>query len=590
MRNSKIDYAIKKARISKRYKNIEVLNFSTYLNILARYLNEEYCNCDVEQTKQEVYEDIQYINKDYANLANLRGRYFQLIAAREIVNDREFIKNILEKVKNNGINEKEIMYTNNYNDNKETVVKQVWKGYLEVDKESLRTLEKYVENTKNKINTKGRLNSIEKRIKLFVGDPENIVNENIKYQIPIMEEELKQEIISIMEFLGRFFKKFNLFERYITKHSSNMIGINCPELKYELSTGEYDLDKIGLEELFTKEVLQKFDVDQLMVLNMFYQNRFSKEIASIGEAIFAIDTLDLWEKAKEEGKIELNAQQISALKDKINCLDNISSRLFEEIINQEMSKKEELQCDFKEVNISDKLERINRHSGKDYKFIFDNKLPESENRLEKDLPLYKQIANIRDNVYIIRENAFSTFLYSLIKQKSSKNFGVIKNEYVDGKLVNKLDSKYILIGVDYEGFNMPVKFHANKENLIDTLKTSIGNSIIQEYEGGEDFIVGEELISTNLLMPIQKPHKKAINEIYKQSKGKKNEKFISHIRFLKEPGIGKFPKHLMQAKNTPKGVKYVIKPKKYIDLETRKEYVLDENNNFIQHGGEIEFE
>ena len=137
---------------------------------------------------------------------------------------------------------------------------------------------------------------------------------------------------------------------------------------------------------------------------------------------------------------------------------------------------------------------------------------------------------------------------------------------------------------------MPIRLHINKSNLIDMLNLSFGNSIIQEYEGAEDFVVANELISTSLLMPIPKTHKKAINEIYKQSKGKKNERFISHIRFLKEPGMGKFPKHLMQAKNTPKGIKYIMKPKKYVDLQNGEEYRLDENNNFIQDGGELDFE
>lgn len=588
MRNPKIDYAIRKAKKDKNYNNIQITSFNSYINIVAKYLKENYSELKSEELSRVVFEDLDEINKEYTNLGNLKGRYFQLIAAREVVNDIDFIRSVLEKNNGKQIDENELMYTSNYNKNRENIIKQVWKGYLEVDPRSLREIERYAENNNNKKNHKPT--SLEKRINMFVGTPEKIVNENIKYQIPIMEEELKNEIIDILEFLGHFFEKFNLLDRYIIKHTSNMTAINCLDLKYKLSTGNFDLDNIGLKELFSRQVLEKLDVDRLMVLNMFYQNRFSKEIAAIGEAIFAVDTLDLWDKAKKDGRIGLTVDKLNVLKNKINCLDNISSRLFEEIINQESAKKEKTEADYKEVDISEKLSRINRHSGKEYKDIFDEKLPDSENYLERDLAVYKTVANIRDNVYLIRENSFLTFLYSLIKQKSSKNFGIIKDEYVDGKFVNTLNSKYVLIGIDYEGFNMPVKFHTNKENLIDTLKTSIGNSIIQEYEGGEDFVVGNELIATSLLMPIPKAHKKAINEIYKQSKGKKNEKFISHIRFLKEPGMGKFPKHLMQAKSTPKGIKYIMKPKKHIDLQNGQEYILDKNNNFVQDGGEVEFE
>ena len=588
MRNPKIDYAIRKARKDKNYNNIQITSFNTYINIIAKYLKDNYSELNAEELPRVVFEDLDEINKEYTNLGNLKGRYFQLIAAREVVNDSDFIKSVLEQNNGKTIDENELIYTSNYNKNRENIIKQVWKGYLEVDPRSLREIEKFAENNKNK--KEHKLTSLEKRINMFVGTPEKIVNENIKYQIPIMEEELKKELIDILEFLGRFFEKFNLLERYITKHSSNMAAINCLDLKYKLSTDKFELDNIGLKELFSKETLEKLDVDKLMVLNMFYQNRFSKEIAAIGEAIFAVDTLDLWDKAKNDGRIELTADKLNVLKNKINCLDNISSRLFEEIINQENAKKEKVKADYKEVDISEKLSRINRHSGKEYKDIFDEKLPESENYLERDLAVYKTVANIRDNVYIIRENSFLTFLYSLIKQKSSKNFGIIKNEYVDGKFVNTLISKYVLIGRDYEGLNMPMRLHVNKNNLIESLIAYLGTSKIQEYEGGEDFVVANELITTSVLMPIPKVHKKAINEIYKQSKGKKNEKFISHIRFLKEPGMGKYPKHLMQAKNTPKGIKYVMKPKKYVDLQNGEEYILDENNNFVQDGGELDFE
>lgn len=587
MRNPKIDYAIRKARKDKIYNNIQITSFSIYLNIVAKYLKENYSDLNSDEIQNIVFEDLDKTNRDYSYLGNLRGRYFQLIAAREVVKDKEFIKRTMKKLENTNIDEEDIIFNNDYFKNKENVIKQVWQGYLKVDKKSIRLLEEYVEKSQN---IKNKPKKLEKKAKMFIGKPEEIVEEILKYEIPIMEEELKEEVIDLMVFLGEFLDKFGLLDRYITKHNSNMVGTNSFELKCEISTGEYELDKIGLRELFSKEILQKMDVDKLMVLDMFYQNRFSKEIEAIGEAIFAIDALDLWEEAKQKGKITLTDDKIKAIKDKISCLDNISSRLFEEITNHYNLKDGKMEKDFLEIDVSERINRINRHSGEEYREIFDRKLPDSRNDLDRELLVYKTIANIRDNVYAIRENILLTFLYSLIKEKSSKNFGVIKNEYVAGKFINKLSGKYILIGVDHEGLNMPLRLHVNKQNLIDVLKGFLGNSLIQEYEGAEDFVVGSELITTSVLMPISKKQKKGINELHKISKGKKNEKFISHIRFLKEPGMGKFPKHLMQAKNTPKGIRYMMKPKKYVDLQTGEEYILDENGNFVQGGEELDFE
>lgn len=590
MRNSKIDYALKKAKIVKQYEENQISNFSTYLNIVSRYLQKEYSDFDATEVEDIIFKDLEKIIKEFSDIGNLRGRYFELIAAREIVQDKEFIKKTAEEIKDKKIDEDSLYYTNNFNRNKKVYIKQIWKNHKDIDDKYIKRIEEFVEDTSKSKKIDPKTKSIQKRAKMFVGMPDEIIYENAKYQIPNIEKELKEEIIKIMEFLGDFFNKFNLLERYVTKHSSNMIGMDCLSLRYELSTNNFELDNIGAKELFSRKFLEKLNVDQLLVLNMFYQNRFSKEIATIGEAIFAIDTLNLWEDAKNNGLIQLDSEKINGLKNKMSCLDNISLRLVDEIMNQEKSKTNPLEDGYREVDISDKLDRIYKHNGKDYKDIFDKILPDSLNSLDRDLEIFKSIVNIRDNVYAMRERDFSTFLYSLIKQKSSKNFGIIRNEFVNGKFIDKLNSKYILLGIDYEGFNMPIRMHINKSNLIDVLNLAFGNSIIQEYEGAEDFVVANELISTSLLMPIPRSHKKAINEMYKKSKGKKNEKFISHIRFLKEPGMGKFPKHLMHAKNTPKGIKYIMKPKRYIDLQNGQKYILDENNNFIQHGGEIEFE
>ena len=91
MRNPKIDYAIRKARKDKNYNNIQITSFNTYINIIAKYLKDNYSELNAEELPRVVFEDLDEINKEYTNLGNLKGRYFQLIAARDVVNDSDFI-------------------------------------------------------------------------------------------------------------------------------------------------------------------------------------------------------------------------------------------------------------------------------------------------------------------------------------------------------------------------------------------------------------------------------------------------------------------------------------------------------------------
>ena len=594
MKNTRIARIVNRFKYDKKYDVVQLKNTITSINTMAEFIRNKYPDKSIEDIKQELFSEIINLNYSYSQIANPRGQCFQLIAARLILNDKDFIKQECERIKDDPISDEDIIYDTNLEKNKKRVIKEI----VNIIKE-MESNEKYKKNIeKLKSDSKYRklyiekyglnLKKVNEEIYLNEGTLAEKVGKRINSILPNFEEDLKNVYIKNLEFLGEFFEEFGLLEKYTQRHGFKMSGIGLSELKFEYTTSKKDINEIGTKELFTREVLEKLDVDTLMILSMFYQNRFAKEVSSLGEAIFIIDTLDLWDDVKQNKRIEIPDKQLSAVKNKANCIDSIVTEIFNSALEKIDFTEEELAEGQKEVNFSAEFMKVLKQESKNYFEIFEDKLPESENNLQKDINSYRQILNVRENIYTLRSGAFSTLIYSLMKSKATTNFGIIKEELIDGKRKNTIDSNYVLIGADFEGLNMPIRFHVNKKDLIESLKAYQGNAIIQEYEGAEDFNRNNEVITANILMPMPKRHKQFINQKYNETNGE--NKIISHLRFLKDIGAEKFPKHLKKKVKDKKGKVQLKRVKKYMNLETGEEFVLENNELVaIKKGEEVDF-
>lgn len=153
----------------------------------------------------------------------------------------------------------------------------------------------------------------------------------------------------------------------------------------------------------------------------------------------------------------------------------------------------------------------------------------------------------------------------------------------DGNYLDSIaeDKKMVLVSFDAQGFNMPFRFHLLRDSLTDIIKLHNPNCLIPEYQGAEDFVVNinnkNELIPCNIIMPIQKSHKKVIMDNI--NNGTSNPNLWEHLHFLVN---GKFPKHLTETiKKTKKQTFTSRLPIYYTNLQTGKRYVKN-NNQFIE--------
>ena len=151
------------------------------------------------------------------------------------------------------------------------------------------------------------------------------------------------------------------------------------------------------------------------------------------------------------------------------------------------------------------------------------------------------------------------FVIKGAKGLNIRNWGYIPERYPKGLNSIEAGRRYILVGIDFPRYNMPVRLHIDRERLANLVKIGLGSNKIPVYKGHEDFervkLDGRRrYMGTQILMPIQKEQRKALEEAVNKQTDNPNYKLIAHLNWLAYPN--RIPEHL---KN---------QPEREVDLET----------------------
>lgn len=577
MINRRLERVIKKAErevyIDPKEKYIIKRNIEIEIKYIQQIIKE---NPEIteEELRIKVISQMFEEQRQFVESAHISGKYYQIEAISKLLKDRNYLKELYNKFKDNEeymqVEDKyfkAIVYSSNHKKSCEKALEEAlrlfWKfkgKYIEVEREFQK--ESKSNNKKRKTNKIRPVTKIVNAISVC-GDKPTIeaISDILSGVKEISEEETKENHIKAMEFICDKFKRYNLLERYKKENDRNLGTYELGEYTYEVSTKKFTKDEIGIEELFSREFLETLDLEELSALSTFWQNRYSKECKYMGEALFAIDTLDLWQKIIQGKKIEINDKQVNLIYSKKKCLEEVSTMLLKSIgENNKITNQEDRERGYCIATGEKEMDSVLKQEAKNYKRIFDSRLGNIPNDLASDLGLYKSILNYTDNIYYIRNSNLCSMIRNLIDSKKSSNWGIIETEN------DSVESdKYILIGIDFEGFNMPIRLHIKRELLRDVLKTYNGETKIPVYEGADDFVKWNELLPTNILMPLQRRQKQVINrknqEVNEQSN---NRPLVNHLRFLKDSS--KYPEHLKVYDFKLK--KRVRPPRRYKDIET----------------------
>jgi len=400
------------------------------------------------------------------------------------------------------------------------------------------------------------------------------------------EDYIKNNQIESLTSLYEFLNMLGFTRGYISSYNTTKTKYGFPELDYAYSR-DNENNALSIQEVFSREYLEKLSHRELCFLNAFWSNRFTKDCARLHSAFTAINSLDLW-NAILKGKTEfsISDEDASAVLQKANFITSLMRDTFQ-ILQQNIYSAELRQGTSFDGNLTQDYSayytKINNAIKNDYTTYFKDKRLISNNFLD-DVSFSAPFVNLEMFVYHKKNTTLEPLIKNTLDNNNCKNWGIIRDELENGNFVDSISNNkpMILLGFDVEGFNMPFRFHISKDRLMELAKYSNASYIVPEYQGNEDFMAYNitdnklEIVPTNIMMPVPKEHRKIIIE--KSNSDIQNKNLWEHFYFLMN---GTFPKHLTQTvQKSKKQTGTTRLPIIYTDLKTGKRFI-KEKNKFI---------
>ena len=436
------------------------------------------------------------------------------------------------------------------------------------------------------------------------------IKEYTSKYLEILEKVFKEELISSI--LSMFTQLNNLgeIEPHINVHNQKMKKIALPGLQYFSDTVNDDQKYPRVEKLLTREELNHLDIDTLLRMNSFYNNRFAKVIDTYSKALFILANCP-------STTTILDGQSISIDSFPKDILDTLLLK-YETLILPIKTYYAETQMKINEIiiNQTSDLAKINFNSldnGKqqvvldildltkpikkiwkrEFETYFNKKLPNTENDLANNISLVNTLYNPIFLSYQFKNNALKAeyaYMFYISEREKSKslNYGVV--------LSNDLKGNTLLLASDGD-LNLPNRLHINKRDFTEFILAYTKQPLVRIYEGFDDFFVGNTYISTQLLLPHARQHKKYLRDLRNGKLKDKNDNIskitdsnqnlVDHLEFCIDSS--KFMKsHKVTVNSVDKKgnpIQVQKQPIRYIDLTTGIIYSLTEQGKLVSQNG-----
>jgi len=393
----------------------------------------------------------------------------------------------------------------------------------------------------------------------------------IKRNMDEMDKTLKQGYIDALMIIGKNLNLYGVLNEYVQRQNeqSRRMGFD-------------NVMQISSDSVFNTEKLEKMSLHKLAALYAFWTNRFVKVVLVMYKSYIIMYELGLDTKDKiddDRNFREVSKGKIKALGIKFAFVYLQAKKMYDKMYEKAMKR-----ADFKKSEVvyqDEEIAEIAKKFEKKYREYFSSVggLECFENDLKKDITLYSRLENIREFSYKQKDNSIYSLMDFLITENVSKNWGIIDE--------NK-KSRYVLVGADIPGLNMPLRLHIDRSEFLKFIYSKQGSSIIRLYDGKEDFMSNGKNIGTNYLFPITYEQEKSIIKTADNTRETDYRSgFINHLAFLADPR--RYPKHLQKMKKIIKKGKekavYEVVPR-YIDLEDGKKYIKNENDELVLYSEE----
>ena len=310
-------------------------------------------------------------------------------------------------------------------------------------------------------------------------------------------------------------------------------------------------DNFKFRDTFKVSLLNSLPLTELMVLNCFWQNKFTKELENILRLIVLCDSLNLWQGIFNGSINHINISEFVTDDEYKKVLEK--STYIRRYAEEKYKSCQETTV-YRYIESNSYIQKLEKDSNyyKEYFSAFN-----CENDLGKDvdyfLPFYKSIKQ----AYFSKTLSIYGILSNISEVKECKNYGIVLTDLKEFK-----NQKLCEIWIDYPKLSSSLRIHLEKNKLLAFLRKVIKNTAIRIYMGKEDFFDDKNFFSSNVLFPISKSYSKIIVKLAKETDS--NYKYYNLINHLCLLANGKFPSHLKVKKAN--GERIIVK--KYIDLES----------------------
>ena len=545
---------------------------------------EEKSNEEINDIAYKAEQAIQQVLKDCLIKVSYNipteGEAHTLNAYQCLLYDHQRRKDIYNKIKDIETNKLNKGYLgNNIEKNQEFLMKQVLAIYREITdtitEKEYYVLERYkrsddVKRIARETLPEADMERLDARSKM-IGKESEKIEEAFLGSRDIFSDNIRRKYITALRVIGKIIKDFGLFKIYEQRESARINDIGIEE------------ENINLEEYFNKEFLETLPIKTLIAMNVFWENRLTKEIQRINNGIFIMQDLNLIEQIlKDDKKYEkfpfdkLPDDTIEAELIKTEILNEISQICIDDMEKAMKGKKQEKFVE--KIDMDPYVKGVSPQYQAQYNKYFSKKIPNTLNILDYDLlDKYLTGKNIVNNLYIGKNANVLALIESCITRDTIQNWGYIEEENDVGN--------FIILGFDIEGLNMPLRIHIPKDYLKEFLEANEMENIIPIYKGNEDFRKLGNLIKTPVLIPMNPNIKKQIQDMQINRKGSiQQAMYIEHLKYLADASKENFPQRLKTPKVIGKGkkqkVKYSIK-REYINIDTKQKYDIDKDGKYI---------
>lgn len=282
-----------------------------------------------------------------------------------------------------------------------------------------------------------------------------------KDTLPGLEKILSTDFKNAITILYDFFDRSGKLDDFIDQYNS-------------VRNKELHVSKSYLNSYFSEENLQNLSFPNLACLYAFFSNRFSKIMENTRDGLF----FELVSNGKDVN--DMSESELSSLLLRKNYLqsatDKFLTSLQKKVDNNSLGPTSNDRTIF--VKWPDSIKVASQYSE-----IFNVPIEDAKTELR----FIKDSQNRIFNSYDLKNQAMLSALgFAFSDYSNIKNCGIAQ-EINDYDITDSLNKKNILVCFDVTGFNMPVRLHFPRRQLIQFVKDTTNSSFLSIYKGSVDF-------------------------------------------------------------------------------------------------------